>query len=91
MKKFQTKGEGRIYLLDMGDQEVVKGIMKDQDEYEYDYLPSDLFAPMTDYPQTVYVGKFDDLDLDDLTAKCGSEGIGIFCYAPVRPRGVSGY
>ena len=78
-KTFTRKGYGRIYVADPTKIEAVKAIIKAMDEFEYDYLPKDFVAPFTEYPQLVYTGKFDDLDLHELTARCFAQGIYIWC------------
>ena len=76
---FTRKGYGRIYVMDASQIELVKGIIKKMDEFEYGYLPDKLIAPFSEYPRLEYTHKFDSLSLNDLTAICLSKGIVIFC------------
>ena len=84
MRTFNRKGYGRIYIMnsDYSDKQVLKveECIKAIDEYEYEYMPDNIIGPIGEYPETVYNGKFDDIDLDYLTAKCASIGIYILCY-----------
>lgn len=76
---FTRKGYGRIYVENESDIQSVKDAIKEMDECEFDYLPDGLIAPFSEYPNVVYTGKFDDLNLDLLTAKCWTNGIKIWC------------
>lgn len=80
MQKLPHKGYGRIYCLLDEDVEAVKGIILEMDEFEHSYLPRDLIAPFSEYPRVVYTHKFDDLDMDALTATCWSRGIIIWVF-----------
>ena len=87
---FPTKGYGRIFCKNMNDITKVKEIIKEIDEYEYQYLPEDLITifpiPKEEngeksiYLKAVYTHKFNDLDLNELQARCFIKGIPIFCY-----------
>ena len=79
MKKFTRKWYGRIYIKDGINKERVEELIKILDEFEYDYLPSNLITTFDNYPQVEYTGKF-EIDLDLLEANCINEGINIFCF-----------
>lgn len=79
MSTFRIKGYGRIYVENEADIEQVKNFIKEIDEYEFGYLPDNLIAPFSEYPDVVYTGKFNDLNLELLTAKCWKNGIKIWC------------
>ena len=53
---------------------------KEIDDYEYTYLPADLITSYQDFPKVVYVHKFNDLDMDGLTATCWRRGIKIWVF-----------
>ena len=75
MHRLPHKGYGRIYVEKPEDIERVKAIIHEMDEFEYYYLPTDLITLFSEYPKVVYTHKFDDLDMDDLTAECWNRGI----------------
>lgn len=77
---FTRKGYGRIYVEDHYRIKNVEEIIKVMDEDEHRYLPKDLVAPLSTYPEVVYTGKFDELDLDALALICFKYGIHIWCY-----------
>lgn len=72
------KGWARIYALNSADIEEVKAIIKEMDPFEFDYMPSDMVAHFSRYPELVYTHKFDSLDMNALTAICWSRGIYIW-------------
>jgi small-conductance mechanosensitive channel len=80
MRNFIRKTQGRIYVNYLDDIQKVKDEIKEMNEFEYEYLPNDFIVLFNKYPETVYTGKFDDLDIDELTARCWKKGIYIFCY-----------
>jgi len=80
MNTLTRKGFGRIYVENEGDIDKVKAIIEKMDALEYDYLPDGLIALYTDYPDVVYTHKFDDLDMDALTAICWARGIHIWVF-----------
>ena len=80
MTYFTRKGFGRIYIHPENTIKQVKNVIQELDEFEYGYLPEKLIAPFDKYPETVFVGKFCDLDLDMLTAICWEKGIYIWCF-----------
>jgi len=78
--KFTRKGHGRIYVKDAIDIPKVNAIIKEMDEFEYEYLPNNMITTYERYPETVYIGKFDELKTDVLTNICWKTGICIWCY-----------
>ncbi len=84
MNKLTHKGYGRIYVEKTADIDRVKEIIREMDQYEYDYLPVDLIAHHSAYPEVVYTHKFDDLDTDKLTARCWAAGIHIWVFDAKR-------
>jgi hypothetical protein len=79
MTTFTRKGFGRIYTDSVEDCAKVRDIIKELDEFEYEYLPNDFVAPFSEYPKLKYTGKFDALDIDFLIATCWKRGIHVFC------------
>jgi len=75
---FLRKGMGRIYTDSVTNIERIKEIIKEMDEFEYEYLPDNLISEFLGEIQHVYTGKFDDLDLDELMKRCWNEGIYVF-------------
>lgn len=74
------KGYGRIYVKDSELIPLVEGIISKMDEYEFKYYyPSDLVATVDDYPNVVYLGKF-DLDLNELKSRCLNSGVKIVIF-----------
>lgn len=73
------KGYGRIYVEKEEDIQKVKDIIKEIDEYEFDYLPENLIAVFSGKIDTVYTYKFCDLDIAVLMEKCWQSGIKMFC------------
>lgn len=80
MNTMTRKGYGRIYVLDPAHVEAVKAIVKELDEFEFEYMPDAMVAPFSEYPKVIYTHKFDALDLDALTATCLSRGIVIWVF-----------
>ena len=58
----------------------VRAIIKELDEFEYDYLPDNYIAHFSEFPGVEYTGKFDDLSIDELTAICWERGIHIWVF-----------
>ena len=77
--KFPHKGYGRIYVEKEEDIQKVKDIIKEMDEFEFEYLPKDLITVFKDKIVTTFTGKFDDLDISILMEKCWQQGIKMFC------------
>lgn len=80
MRTFTKKGYGRIYVAKEEDIPKVIDIIKLIDEFEASYLPEDFVTPFQNYPSVVYVRKFSDMDINELTAACFNYGIHIFCF-----------
>ena len=80
-RAFRTKGYGRIYVAKEEDVQRVKDIIKEMDPFEFEYLPDNLIALFSEYPVVVFVHKFDDLDLDALTATCWDRGIFVWVFS----------
>lgn len=78
MSALTRKGYARIYVWADTDIPRVKAIIKALSEFEYEYLPNDLIAPFSEYPRLCYTHKFDDLDMNTLTAICWKQGIKIW-------------
>lgn len=78
MKTLTRKGFGRIYVAKETDVKLVKAIIKELDEFEFDYLPGNLVAPFSEYPNLVWTGKFDGLCMNRLTGQCWSRGVYIW-------------
>lgn len=76
MLTFEHKGFGRLFVADESKIPDVIKIMRDIDEYEVDgYMPKDLVAPFSDYPNVVYVHKFADIDMGEVIERCWKQGI----------------
>tara|TARA_R110000772_G_scaffold248688_1_gene362813 strand:- start:220 stop:510 length:291 start_codon:yes stop_codon:yes gene_type:complete len=80
MNSLSHKSYGAIYVNDPKDIEKVKDVIKQMDEFEFEYLPSELIKPFSEYPDVCYTHKFSDLDMDCLTAKCWEKGIMIWVF-----------
>ncbi len=78
MSTLTRKGYGRIYVLKAADVESVRHIIKELDEFEFDYLPDRLVATFSEYPALCYTHKFDGLDMNLLTAVCWKRDIPIW-------------
>ena len=78
MSTLTRKGFGRIYVDKVENVETVRLIIKELDEFEYSYLPNNLIAPFSHYPNLVYTQKFDGLCMNRLTAECWKRGIHIW-------------
>lgn len=76
--KLTRKGWARIYVDKPENVEIVKRIIEREDAFEYEYLPSDLVAPFSEYPRLAYTHKFCDLDMNKITAICWRFGIYIW-------------
>jgi len=80
MNALTRKGWARIYVDKPEDVERVKSIIRELDEFEWEYLPEDLVAPFQTYPELVYTHKFDGLCMNRLAAVCWKRGIHLwFC------------
>lgn len=72
------KGYARIYVANPQDVPRVESLIKELDEFEFDYLPDGMVAPFSEYPKLVYTGKFDGLCMSRLTAECWKRGMFIW-------------
>lgn len=81
--KLNRKGYARIYVSKKEDIVKVKKIIKEIDEFEYDYITSDLITVFDGTIEHVYNGKFDSIDMDDLMAKCWDKGV--YCFYTINP------
>lgn len=87
--KFSRKGYGRIFVENPEDIQAVENIMKEHDSEEFEY-----YYPTGDYAggnnkrlvttfskdnfQSIYVGKFDDMDMTKILKKAWEKGIHCF-------------
>ena len=78
MSTLTRKGYARIYVAEPWVPEQVTAIIKELDEFEHEYLPSDLIAPFSEFPKLAYTHKFDGLCMNRLTAECWKRGIFIW-------------
>ena len=87
---FPRKAYGRIFVEKPEDVEKVKSIIKQMDEFEYEYLPDDFIVPFSVETASIggkqeyvmrlqYTHKFDNLDLNELQFRCWAFGIKVFC------------
>jgi nicotinamide riboside kinase len=78
---FTRKDYGRIFTNKEENIPHIEEIIKDMDEFEYEYLPEGFIGVFdSDDVRTVYTHKFDSLDTNELTRRCWAEGIMIFCW-----------
>jgi len=81
MNTLSHKGYGRIYVDNIDNIPKVEEIIKETDDYEYEYyFHKEILAVCTEYPKVVYTHKFCDMDMDKLTAKCWAKGIHIWVF-----------
>lgn len=78
MSTLTRKGYARIYVAKPEDVAKVANIVKELDEFEYEYLPEKLIAPFSEYPELAYTHKFDGLCMNRLTAICWKRGVQIW-------------
>jgi len=81
VSKLDYKGYGKIFILnaisalDVDDmKKKVDEIVKETDEFEYDYLPDGFICNIIESKALVYTGKF-DIDCQKLVEKCLEKGI----------------
>ena len=77
MSTLTRKGYARIYTETADDVDKVKNIINKLDAFEYEYLPQQLIAPFSTYPNLTYTHKFDGIDMNKLSAECWKQGIKI--------------
>ena len=78
MTAFSYKGYGRIYTNPENIQEV-ENIIKELDEFEWDYYPGNLVASWDAYPSVVWIGKF-ELDEYLFNQSCKAKNIPVFVF-----------
>lgn len=81
-RTINRKSYGKIYVAKKEDIQKVKDIIKQMDQYEYDYLPNDLISVFEGHDgstRLTHTHKFDGLNINELMVKCWNEGIYIFC------------
>jgi hypothetical protein len=76
--KLYEKHEARIYTNKQENIEKIKEIIKEIDEFEYEYLPNDLITVFNGKIDYVYNGKFYDIDMDELMKRCWENSIYVF-------------
>lgn len=91
MNTFPRKAYGKIFVEKQSDIEAVKEIIREMDDFEYEYLPDGFvevfrakehtFSDNTTHfsVSLTYTHKFDSLDLNKLQSLCWMRGIHIFC------------
>ena len=77
MKLFE-KHEARIYTDRPENIAKIEEIIKEIDNFEYEYLPHNLIAVFNGKIDYVYNGKFYDIDMDEVMKRCWEEGIYAF-------------
>lgn len=73
--KLIEKHEARIYTDKETNIPKIKDIIKEIDEFEFEYLPQDLITVFKGDIQYVYNGKFYDIDMDEVIKRCWQQGI----------------
>ena len=76
--KLYEKGEARIYTDKEENIEKISAIIKEIDEFEWEYLPDDLITVFNGRIDYIYHGKFYDIDMDELMKRCWTKGIFAF-------------
>ena len=85
------KSHARIFTTSLENVEKIKNIMKDMDDFEYEYFPKDLItyskpslAKIGDKDcykiPLIYTGKFDEMDMNELSIRCMMENIPIYIW-----------
>ena len=85
---FTKKGYARIYVEKTEDISKVHNLIREIDEYEWDYFPEGLVTTFDEYPQLVYTHKFDAIDPDYIVALCWKRGIKCFAVDAGREDGL---
>lgn len=88
VKRLDEKGVGRIFILYAPEEytnkiETVKSILKEIDNFEYDYLPDDYITDINDSMILTYTGKFDP-NCEQLISACQEKGIYILIQSRSR-------
>ena len=90
-ESFSRKTYARIFTTSIENLTKIKLIMKSIDEDEYDYCPENLIC--AEKPSVIkigdkdcykiclaYVGKFDEMDMNELSIRCMMENIPIYIW-----------
>ena len=88
MTAFKYKGYGRIYTFPKYILQV-ESLIKELDEFEWEYYPGGLVISWDRYPNVEYVGKF-ELDEEKFKQICKERNIPVFvfnAYDNEYPRG----
>lgn len=80
MKKLHRKGYSRLYCENRIDIPNIRGLLKEFDQFEFEYMPEKWITTSDEYPKVVYTGKFDDLDIDEFTAFCWKNGFRVWIF-----------
>lgn len=75
---FTYKGYGRIYVKTQEDIQRVENLLKELDEYEFDYYPENLVTTLDRYPNVIYVGRYEPYF--NIQEECNSVGIEVFVF-----------
>ena len=85
--QFTSKDYGRIFVEHEEDIDKVKQIIKELDEYEYNYLPDGLITVFSEKTYgSSYVHKFSDMDMGQVLKIAWERGIHCFVvYGKINP------
>ena len=76
---FPYKGYGRIFVEKEEDIDKIKEIIKEIDDYEYDYMPDDLITVFSEENyHSKFVHKFNDMDMGKVLKVAWERGIKCF-------------
>lgn len=88
MNDLIRKGESRCFVFFQDHIEKVKAIIKEIDEFEFEYMPEDWITLWDGhYDDRVYNGKF-DINIVRLYTECGKKGISIIIVSTNQPEEV---
>lgn len=73
--KFPYKQYACIFVNEEREIELVRALIKEMDAFEFDYLPKDLVKVWDGSQLLAYTGKFDQIDVDQLTFLAWKRGI----------------
>jgi hypothetical protein len=76
--KFIAKGYGCIFVFKPEHIDKVRRIIRELDEFEYDYLPDGYIAVWDGEAKLCYTHKF-ELNIPELVVACGKRNIPIYC------------
>lgn len=81
---FDYKTHGRIFVMREGDESKVRDIIKEIDDGEACYMPSNFITVWNGNPNDiVYAHKF-EADIDNLVTECWNRGVPILCVTGKR-------